>query len=365
MSTYTKKSLLEKLSSGQLTESENMEFKSNWRQDYGKNISAIGNQEKGGWLIVGLNDKGQAINKGFEWTKKQKTDIENHVGQYLEPNSTASSISIETVNNSKYIFIEIINPKAVVSWNSKSYIRTGSTTREMNPGEIQALELKRPGFDFSSFEYYGEINSSLVLDFAKFLTNGNGNWIKLSSDKILSKLDIKDKNVSGILFGDFSFRIAHYNEESELSDQSEKKGLYSLLQEDFTKHIQSWTRTKAISLIPGSLSVTEEEPYPASVLREVLVNAVAHSAFEKQNRDITVELYRNRIKVSNHCSAKATAFINKTFSQSHLSYNPFLMDILRKGKFSDEFGTGKGKIFKTIIENGRREPIFEYQRTFR
>ena len=73
----------------------------------------------------------------------------------------------------------------------------------------------------------------MILDFAKFLKNGNEDWLKLSADHILSKLNIKDKNVSGILFGDFSFRVAHYNQESELIDQYEKKGLYSLVKGRF------------------------------------------------------------------------------------------------------------------------------------
>ena len=45
MGSYTKTVLLEKLSSQQLTESENVEFKSQWHQGYGKRISAIGNEE--------------------------------------------------------------------------------------------------------------------------------------------------------------------------------------------------------------------------------------------------------------------------------------------------------------------------------
>ena len=362
MGFYKKTVLLEKLSSQKLTENENLEFKSQWRQDYGKSISAIGNEEEGGWLIVGIDDKGFLLGKNSGWIKKQETDIENHISRYLKPNSTVQSISVEVLNKKKFILIEIINPKATVSWNGKFYKRVGTRTEEMTPGEKQELELKRPGLDFSSFDYKRKINSSLVLDFAKFLKNENGNWMKLSAGNVLSKLNIEDKNVSGILFGDFSFRVAHYNQESELTNQDEKEGLYSLLKEDFIQHIQSWTRTKGISLIPGSLSVTEEEPYPDSVLREILVNAVAHSAFEKQEREITVELYRNRIKVSNHCSAKSTDFINKKFSQVHFSYNPFLMKILRKAKFSDELGTGKNKIFKYMIESGRREPLFEYQK---
>ena len=54
MGSYKKTALLEKLSSQQLTESENIEFKSQWHQDYGKSISAIGNGEEGGWLIFGI-----------------------------------------------------------------------------------------------------------------------------------------------------------------------------------------------------------------------------------------------------------------------------------------------------------------------
>ena len=155
MSSYTKTVLLEKLSSQQLTESENVEFKSQWHQEYGKSISAIGNEEEGGWLIVGIDDKGFLLGKNSDWIKKQEANIENHISQYLEPNSTVQSISVEIVKK-KFILIEIINPKAVVSWNGKFYKRVGSRTEEMTPGEKQALELKRPGLDFSSFDYKGK-----------------------------------------------------------------------------------------------------------------------------------------------------------------------------------------------------------------
>ena len=127
MSSYTKAVLLEKLSSQQLTENENVEFKSQWHQDYGKSISAIGNEEEGGWLIVGIDDKGFLLGKNSDRIKKQEANIENHISQYLEPNSTVQSISVEIVNKKKFILIEIINPKAVVSWNGKFYKRVGSS----------------------------------------------------------------------------------------------------------------------------------------------------------------------------------------------------------------------------------------------
>ena len=75
MSSYTKTVLLEKLIAQQLTESKNVEFKSKWHQDYGHSISAIGNEENGGWLIVGIDDKGLLLDKNSAWVKKQKNLI--------------------------------------------------------------------------------------------------------------------------------------------------------------------------------------------------------------------------------------------------------------------------------------------------
>ena len=361
MKPYTKEYILKELSAGLLVEGRAVEFKQAWEQAHGKNISSIGNTNSIGWLIIGVNDKGALLNNSLEKLKKQQGKIESHIRTYLKPSSAVQNISIEAIKNKKCILIEIIDPGHPVSWNNKFYKRMGAQTEEMSPGEKKALELKRPGLDFSNFKYKGKIDSSLVLDFANFLPESNGDWTALSADKILSKLDIKNKNVSGILFGDFTFRLVHYKSEDEPLDQKEETGLYRLLQDSFIEHLQSWTRSKALFLRPGSLSAVKEQPYPDLVLREVLVNAVAHSAFEKQHREIKVELYKNRIRISNHCSSEAKDFINKKFSKEHFSHNPFLMKILRAAKFSDDLGTGKNKIFKIMIESGQREPVFEYQ----
>ena len=363
MGLYTKENILKKLSEGCLAEGETIEFKEGWEQSNGKNISSIGNGDDKGWLIIGVNDKGDILNNNSNKLQKLKNKIESHIRHYLKPSSTAQYISIENVKNKKCIFIEIVNPGYPVSWNEEFYKRVGSQTIKMTPGEKKALELQRPGIDFSNFEYTGKVNSSLVLDFAKFLPEGNGDWTALSANEILTKLSIVNKNVSRILFGDFTFRLIHYKTEDEPLDQKEEKGLYRLLQDSFIDRIQSWTRSKPSTLKSGSLSVEEEQPYPNLVLREILVNAVAHSAFEKQHREITVELYKNRIKVSNHCSSEVEYFIKKRFSKAHSSHNPFLMKILRTAKFSDDLGTGKNKMFKIMIESGRREPVFEYQKT--
>ncbi len=160
MKSYLKEHVLKALSNSSLTESETIEFKQKWEQHHGKGISAIGNSNPKGWLIIGVKNNGDLLDQHLENLEDQKNKIENHVNGYLKPSATVQHISIETINNKQCILIEIIDPGYPVAWNNKFYKRTGSHTSEMSPGEKKALELKRPGLDFSNFKYVGKINSS-------------------------------------------------------------------------------------------------------------------------------------------------------------------------------------------------------------
>ena len=53
-------------------ESQNMEFKSNWRDEYLKVICAFANAD-GGKLIIGIDDKGKSI--GVSNAKKLLEDV--------------------------------------------------------------------------------------------------------------------------------------------------------------------------------------------------------------------------------------------------------------------------------------------------
>ena len=363
MKNQKKAFLLRELESGKLPESEFVEFKVKWGQDSGKSLSSIGNWKDGGWMIVGVSDKGDVVGFAKNLAKDQKNKVENHISQYLDPVSAVQSISFESVKNKNCVFIEIINPNEAVSWNKKFYKRVGSRTEEMSPAEKTALERKLPGFDFSKMKYTGDTDPALVLNFAKLLKDDNGFWGQKPANEVLSKLGIKDTNTAGILFGDHSFRFVRYNKNSDILDQEEKKGLYHLLKGDFVPHVQSLAKKKPVRLRPGSLSVEEEKPYSPLALREILANAVAHSAFERRGGGLKVELYPDRIEISNHCAPEAEDLINKRFSSESFAKNPLLMKTLRRAGLSEELGTGKSKIFKYVVEDGKKEPLVTYKKT--
>lgn len=61
-------------------ESQNVEFKSNWRDEYLKVICAFANAD-GGKLIIGIDDKGKSI--GVENAKKLLEDVPNKIKDIL------------------------------------------------------------------------------------------------------------------------------------------------------------------------------------------------------------------------------------------------------------------------------------------
>lgn len=345
-----------------------VEFKESWQQSSGKDVSAIANQIQiiRGWLVVGVADNGQLGGKTLEWAKAQEQTISSHLTQFLQPVFAVLSVIILDVNGSYCVAIEIHNPGDVVYWNGRSYKLVGTTSPEMKPDEILDLSFKLPGADFSKHKNECEIDPALVLNFAKKVNevvaaeDFHLDLEKVTPKQVLAKFNIVDTNVAAILFGNYAFRYVHFDENGDILDQRSIKGLYKLLSDDFLDEIQSWTRSKGTSLKGATSSATEEMPYPMKALREILANAVAHAFYQRDQADIVVELHPNKIRISNNASLESKAFVNKWLSRNHKTYQKHLMNTLRAAKITDEQGSGKIRIFKQMIANGKREPIIEF-----
>ncbi len=343
-----------------------IDLKSSWDKKHGKDISAIANHhdKKGGWIIVGIDDNGNIVpNADHGWAKKQESVISSSISTYLSPDYTVVNISVEEIDNHFIIFIEIRNPDDVVYWDHKAYKLIGTASPQMSPDEILELSTKLSGADYSKLEYFGAINSAFVIDFAAKLFEAGiieEDLRKLSSEEILSKLHILHKKSSEILFGNIPVRVVHYDENSDILDQKEYKGIYSILSDNFIESVQSWTRKQGTVLSGNSITAGEEMPYPLKALRDSLANAASHALYSKDSGDVLVELYHDRLAISNNCDLEAKYFINKWFSKESKSRNKLLMTVLRTAKITDELGTGKNRIFRYMIESGKKEPLIEF-----
>ena len=361
--------LLKHISQGSLLETSfpRVELKSIWNKNCGKDISAIANHEsqQGGWMIIGIDDQGNPVGTDSKWADKNLNNLGQQINDFLNPSYVLKESLVKNINGNHCIFLEIQNHGDITEWDGEAYKLTGTSSTKMNSNERIKLSLKFPGEDFTKQSWEGKVNNSLVLDFAKKIETANINGFSedlnnLSSSDVLKRLYLDGKMTSGILFGDFPVRIAYYDMNDDVIENTEKKGLYNILTDDFINNIQTWTKKQGTTLKGNTTSITEENPYPPKMLREIMANATAHSLYQREKGGVIVDINPDRITVRNNAMMGAKLFSKQWFARKTFVKNKLLMTTLRAAKITDELGTGKARIFRLAMEFGKREPIIDF-----
>jgi predicted HTH transcriptional regulator len=354
-----KEDIISKISNGTLAEHryDNLELKSTWDQDCGKKISALANKnpEKVNWLCIGINDAGEIIGNNESWAKNTESNISQHLNHYLDPYQTCKSVTCHELNFKWFIIIEFKNPGSVVDWNRKAYKASGTTIAEMTPEERMSLTVQLPGLtDYTAQNFNGGVDNNLVNKFTLAVSKRRPDELSLKSlhnlnpDNALKQIGIKNKNACDILFGNFQYRIVYYDKQNTIIKNEKHKGLYQIIHDDFITHLQEWSK--------GQLNI-HSNPYPDLALREALSNAVAHAAYFENGGDIIIEVFPDKISISNLCIKESTYFANKWFSQAHTTINRTLMETLRLSGYVDELGIGKNRILSESLKYGKKPPV--------
>jgi ATP-dependent DNA helicase RecG len=118
-------------------EHQSIEWKQSWRDEYLKWICAFANTQ-GGTIIIGKDDTGAVV--GVENAAKLLEDLPNKIRNDL---GIVASVNLETENGKPYIRIEVGSYDFPVSYHGKYYIRSGSTTQELNGNELNNFALRR------------------------------------------------------------------------------------------------------------------------------------------------------------------------------------------------------------------------------
>jgi predicted HTH transcriptional regulator len=359
--------LLDHASKGILREHTfpNVELKRSWDQRYGEKISGLGNQVENqvSWIAIGIEDDGKLA--GFDEQKiiKEEEKVSQHINNCLDPVQACLAVKTFEVAGRWILVIKIANPGALVKWNHTAYKKAGTTIVAMRPDEEMELTIKLPGLsDFSKQTFDGPIDSGLVDSFmmrlrARRTDLSPGDIERTNSDDMLSSIRINRTNTSAILFGDYQYRVVFYDEGESPVTNTARFGLYGLLENSFVPEIQKWAEFPAVS--------ANHPPFPEHALKEALANAVAHAAYFEHNGEIIIEVFKDRVVISNLCLPETGYFANKWFSRSHKTVNGLLMETLRLAGLVDELGRGKNVIFADSIKEGKRPPYVSLERTGR
>jgi ATP-dependent DNA helicase RecG len=338
-----------------LNESQNIEFKQIWKDEYLKTISAFANSG-GGKLYVGVDDDGNII--GIDNAKKLLEDIPNKVRDIL-----GIMVDVNFMLDEDKEYLEIITDKYPypISYKGSYYYRSGSSTQELKGAALDKFLLSRQGkkWDGVPVPYFGfddldPFAFKLFRQKASKKKRIDAELLKESDEVLVDKLHLKEgaylKRAATLLFAKdpqkyvtgSTIKIGYFKSNSDLVYQDVIEGnlfeqVDKAMELIFTKYL------KAIISYEG---VQRVESFPISELafREALINAVVHKDYSSQ-QTIQISVYDDKLLMWNAGDLPPHWTID-TLIQKHNSepHNPAIAAPFFLAGYIESWGRGIEKI---------------------
>lgn len=257
-----------------------------------------------------------------------------------------------------------------VMFEKTDYIRVGSYTKKLN--EYPALQaqlwdrIRNTKFEERYAKQDMELTDALrLLDFVTYFdirnvpqpTDNNGVAHYMEEEGVIVKQDnglYAITNLGAILLAkrlsDFSrisrkaIRIVQYQGNSRLNMLKEDVGEkgYAVGFEGVIKFIEALLPAQEV--ITGALR-EKKSAYPILAVREIVANALIHQDFSVTGTGPVVEIFENRIEVTN--SGIPLVDVRRIIDNPLKSRNEKLAALMRRLRMCEELGTGWDKIVIT------------------
>lgn len=352
-----------------MSETQNIEYKSTWRDEYLKWICGFANAN-GGSIFIGKDDQGNTL--GVADAKKLLEEIPNKVKDVL-----GVIVDVNLHESKQGDYLEIITepyPNAV-NYKGQYHYRSGSTKQELKGAALDKFLLQKKGKRWDSvpvpkvsvkdlkpetFEFFKKrgLRSKRIEE--ESLTEDNEHLLenlKLVENSYLKRAAIllfhpdPEKFVTGAYI-----KIGYFANEVDLIFQDEVHGnLFEQVEQTidllFTKYIKALISYEGIHRV-------ENWEYPKEAVREALLNAVAHKDYSGLT-PIQIRVYKDKIMIWNEGHLPEDWTINNLL-KSHPSrpFNPDIANAFFRSGYVESWGRGISKMTELCVGDGLPKPTF-------
>ncbi|MGQ3014743.1 MAG: ATP-binding protein [Flavobacteriales bacterium] len=352
-----------------MSESQNVEYKSSWRDEYLKWICGFSNAN-GGRIFIGKDDNGKVV--GVADAKKLLEDIPNKVRDVL---GIMVDVNLHKTKKGDYIEIIVESYPTPVNYRGQYHYRSGSTKQELKGAALDKFMLEKQGkrwdgvpvpkvvlkdlkqetFDF--FRKRGLKSRRLIVD---SLTETNEHLLenlKLTEDGYLKRAAILlfHSDPESLVVGAY-IRIGYFETDTDLRYQDEIHGnLFEQVEKTmdllFTKYIKAEISYEDIYRI-------ETFEYPRDAIREALLNAVVHKDYSG-NTPIQISVYKDRIMFWNEGQLPEEWTIeNLLVKHASRPYNPDIANAFFRIGYIESWGRGISKMIEQCAAAGLPQPSY-------
>lgn len=342
-----------------MAESQNIEYKESWRDEYLKWVCGFANAQ-GGKIYIGCNDNGDVV--GINNSKKLLEDIPNKVRDAM---GIIVGVNLLTEGGKEYIEIDVPSYPVGISCKGVYHYRSGSTKQVLTGPALEAFLLRKHGatWDNSPMPAFtiddvddnvvaafkklaakkGRIDSSLLDEPKEVLLDRlhlvNGNYLTNAAMLLFSK-DPERYQLGAFL------KIGYFENDADLLYQDEIHG--SLL-EQVDKAIELiYLKYMRAKISYEGIQRIERYFVPEAALREALLNAVCHKQYQS-GIPIQISVYEDRLYVANVGSLPEEWTLEKLLNK-HTSkpYNPNIAYVFYLAGFIESWGRGVEKICNAL-----------------
>ncbi len=353
-----------------MPETQNIEYKSTWRDEYLKWICGFANAN-GGTIFIGKDDNGNIV--GVDEAKRLLEEIPNKVRDVL---GILVDMNLKETKQGDYLEIVVEPYPNGISYKGQYHYRSGSTKQELKGAaldkfllqkkgkrwdgvpipNVSVADLKQETFDF--FKKRGirskRLDEESVNDTNEQLLEN----LELTEGKYLKRAALllfhpkPEKFVTGAYI-----KIGYFENEADLIFQDEVHGnLFEQIEKRldilFTKYI------KAIVSYENGINRIETYEYPKEAVREALLNAIAHKDYSGLT-PIQIRIYKDKIMIWNegHLPENWTVS-NLLKSHSSRPFNPDIANTFFRSGYVESWGRGISKMNELCVAEGLPKPTY-------
>ena len=338
-----------------------------------RDVVAFANN-KGGFLFIGIVDDSKEINKDFIYDEKKVFDLIHQVQDRTEPTITLIPHKIN-VEGKNLLVLEIpFSTQLHRTSRGEFLIRSNDGNRPIEPYEMATIMSENGLIVYDqktwhiSGEWIDEKRLSNLVDMIE-AKNADSPYLDKSKEDLLDSLGMtKDEDgeplptTTGLLFiGNqtalrelpyYEVKYIHYFSDGTYKPYEYKGNIVEVAKACFA---QLRAEIKQKEYVFGLFREYVED-YSEIVIRELLINALAHRSLSRQQiveirkyddgRYLEIEspgTFPEGITVEN--------YLRKTNPR-----NPNVMDILREIGLAEKAGSGFDKIFTDLLKKGKSLP---------
>ena len=353
-----------------MAESQNIEYKESWRDEYLKWVCGFANAQ-GGTIYIGIDDAGNVV--GVQNVKKLLEDIPNKIQTVL---GIVSDVNKKTKDGKDYVEIRVEPSSYPVNYHGEYHYRSGATKQQLKGFALTEFIRNKTGFlwdavpvDNIGIEDLDQDSIEIFKREALRKQRMEKEDLDIPNDELMDHLDLlvdgKLKRAAVMLFyrkpgriitGSY-VKIGKLGEGSDLQYQDTVEGsLFNIADKVidliYTKYL------KARITYEHDVRV-ETYPFPREGVREAIYNALGHNNYAA-SIPIQIRIEDDAMYISNNCILPKNWTVD-TLMKPHKSepFNPSIAHVFYRAGYIEAWGRGIQKICEACQELGTPDPEYK------